>query len=464
MLVLLAGADAVWPCSCDVAKPACAYVGADAIFLGRVSFSNDDGSGTFAQATLVRFEVEEVFKGIPPGTKRVWVDPGSFTSCYEEYEVGKKYLIFARRLPKYPADSAAMTVSRNRGKAKPLPPDIDPAHPPVVYWAPECSGSRPAETFPNIQLDYTMLRAYRGGQSPARIFGRVFLAPYRGWPVLNGPQLSQARVTLTGNGRKLETTTRADGTFAFPEAPTGYYSMTAQLPPFVPAPSRGQLFVPEVGCGSEDFALQTTSTLQGLVLDNHGRPAAHFPVGVEVPGVSQRAPSASIDVETDTAGRFVIGGIPDVDFRLWYGSAHPSSSDHDLYSLHYYPNSTSQAQAEKLRLQVGEHRTGVVVLLPLPLRTGHFAVRVMGKDQQGVDKARVGAWIDGRITEFAETKSDGTARVECLEGLTYSVEAFTYAECSPHGPVDMIKSTRVSVRCGGAAGPFTLPLVRKGWN
>jgi hypothetical protein len=46
-------------CDCRGPKPACAYVGADAIFLGRVSFTNHNRSGGFNQATLVRFDIEE---------------------------------------------------------------------------------------------------------------------------------------------------------------------------------------------------------------------------------------------------------------------------------------------------------------------------------------------------------------------------------------------------------------------
>jgi hypothetical protein len=113
---------AAWPCDCRTAKPACAYLEADAIFLGRVSFTNDDGSGTFAQATVVRFDVQEAFKGIAPGTKQVWVDPGSFTSCYEEYHLGERYLIFARRKGQIPTESAAMSVATGtKNRTKPFP-------------------------------------------------------------------------------------------------------------------------------------------------------------------------------------------------------------------------------------------------------------------------------------------------------------------------------------------------------
>jgi hypothetical protein len=80
-------------CNCGPPKPACAYLAADAIFLGLVSFTNHDGSGRFAQATLVRFDVEERFKGVAPEVHRIWVDPGSLSTCYENYHLGARYLI-----------------------------------------------------------------------------------------------------------------------------------------------------------------------------------------------------------------------------------------------------------------------------------------------------------------------------------------------------------------------------------
>src|ERR1039457_1248248 len=88
-------------CEC-VTHPACAYLGrADIVFMGKVAYSNDNGSGTFVQATLIRFEVEEAFKGLSPDVREVWVDPGSFTSCYAEYPVGKHYLVVASSRRKF---------------------------------------------------------------------------------------------------------------------------------------------------------------------------------------------------------------------------------------------------------------------------------------------------------------------------------------------------------------------------
>ncbi len=337
--------------------PACAYVAADAIFVGRVSFTNDDRSGTFLQATLVRFDVEEIFKGISAGTKHVWVDPGSFTSCYEKYHLGERYLIVAQRRSHLPSNFAAMTLAPGKANDKAFPPGIDPARPPIIYWAPECSGSRSADRSPHIDMDYAMLRAYRAGQPLPRAFGRVYLDPFRGWPELNGPALPGARVTLTGNGRMLRTTTRADGTFALRDAPAGVYNVVAELPPFVPAQRRAVLIIPETGCGSVDFALRTTTELHGVVLDHDGRPAARIPVEVDVVSAGHEKFPAALSAETDAEGKFAVVGIPDAEVRLSYGSRHPSTTSVP-FPLVYYSDSPFRSGARTLRFRDGEKRSG----------------------------------------------------------------------------------------------------------
>ena len=80
------------------------------MFVGKVDFTDDDGSGTFLQKTSVRFEVEESFKGLASDMRYVWIDPGSFTSCYAEYHIGKRYLVFAYGGGVMPPDTATMSI------------------------------------------------------------------------------------------------------------------------------------------------------------------------------------------------------------------------------------------------------------------------------------------------------------------------------------------------------------------
>lgn len=113
------------------------------MFLGKVVFSDDDGSGTFVQRTFVHFDVQEVFKGLGAGVHDVWVDPGSFASCYAEYRRDERYLVFAYAGTRLPVGAPAMTTAPPGTKRKPLPVGVDAANPPVVYVAPECSGTLP---------------------------------------------------------------------------------------------------------------------------------------------------------------------------------------------------------------------------------------------------------------------------------------------------------------------------------
>src|SRR5262249_31338044 len=150
------------------------------------------------------------------------------------------------------------------------------------------------------------------------------LSPFEGWPVLNGPPLQGARVTLTNDQTTLTAATGPDGSFTLAEAPPGTYSLRAEMPPLVPVLPRTTLRVPEAGCGSQDFALRTESELRGVVVDHNGRPVRGVPVDVEVIGTSAEYP-VSIGGRSDTAGRFAIVGVPGGGVRLSYGSEYPSS-------------------------------------------------------------------------------------------------------------------------------------------
>ena len=144
-------------CDCNPPADASRYIDQASIaFTGKVVFTNDDGSGKFTQKTLVRFEVEEAFKGLGPETHEVWIDPGSLTSCYAEYHVGERYLVFAY-------GGTLLRRDKSSPKDKPLPRGLDPKNPPKVYSAPECSGTGLLSSNPNdpIYRALEYLRKYK---------------------------------------------------------------------------------------------------------------------------------------------------------------------------------------------------------------------------------------------------------------------------------------------------------------
>jgi hypothetical protein len=162
LLFLSAGVVRAFGCSCGPPGPASEYVErASVVLMGKVVFDDDNGSGKFTQKTLVRFQVEESYKGLGPEVHDVWVDPGSFTSCYALYRVGDRYLVFGYDVGTSPPDTMSISVAHDTGqsKGKPVPPGFDPKNPPKVYWAPECAGTRTITAQTDNEVNY--LRKYK---------------------------------------------------------------------------------------------------------------------------------------------------------------------------------------------------------------------------------------------------------------------------------------------------------------
>jgi hypothetical protein len=151
-------------CECGDPGHASKYVErAAVVFVGKVVFTDDDGTGQFFQHTLVHFEVEESFKGLQPGVNDVWIDPGSYTTCYAEHKVGERHLLFADGGGQLPKDAAAMSTANKQCRTKPLPAAIDPQSVPKFYVAAECSGTRPIVKKAESQMarEINWLRNYR---------------------------------------------------------------------------------------------------------------------------------------------------------------------------------------------------------------------------------------------------------------------------------------------------------------
>jgi hypothetical protein len=462
MLIVLATSMApLWSCSCSIA-PACAYPRADIIFLGRVAFTNHDDSLGIVQATLVRFQVEEVFKGLAPAVNYVWVDPGSFTSCYDVYKLGQLYVVFATKRF-IPPDTPAMTlVSGRYTKSKPLPPGFNPAEPPAVYYAPECT-SYMLSGNPRFEQDLRILRAYRAGVAFPRIFGTVHLHPFRGWPNIDGPRLEGAEVTISNSPLTFKATTDDTGAFSVPTAPPGHYEVRAQLAPYrmlsdspplwssVPLES---LVVPEDGCGYTDVPLTTTSTLQGVVLDGHGKPAPKIPVQVQMTNASSDA--NGLYGVTDENGQFTISGIPDAEVYLSAGTDLPDKNMR--YVKVYYPTARSVENATALRLSPGEVRRDLTLHLEPPLEPTSVHIRVVDKEGRPLPRASISLYGGGPFgSDMSSADRKGAATFACLRGWKYRLEAAA-ERAQRGGEREVVTNLPLSFVCGAIPNPVVLVL------
>lgn len=258
---------ACFACECSAPAPACSYISAASIvFVGTPVFSNDNGSGTFIQQTLYKFAVDEIFKGLPEGTKEVWVDPGSYTSCYAVYKIGTKLLVFASKGKFAPVDTAAMTIAKHSGKKKPLPPGFDPKMP--VYFAPECSGTRDAV---RAAEDIAWLRLWKKGDTRTRIQGIVLDNLYSRLPGVS--------VTARRGPKSRTVTTNANGEFSFEPVEPGRYDVSAMLAPY--DLSWGpQVEVPEHACSHLRMFIPGTGVLSGNVVGRNGKPVSGLQVDI----------------------------------------------------------------------------------------------------------------------------------------------------------------------------------------
>jgi hypothetical protein len=164
----LIGPSPSFGCWCG-ARSAFDYVeAASIVFVGKALFSDDDGSRKFTQKTLVRFEVDEAYKGLGESVHEVWLDPGSFTSCYQTFHVGDRYLVFADDRGDSSPDTLSITVVPDNGKSKhkPVPPGFDLKNPPKVYWAPECVGTRRIVPGTEEEIDYLRKYKKRAAEKP----------------------------------------------------------------------------------------------------------------------------------------------------------------------------------------------------------------------------------------------------------------------------------------------------------
>lgn len=207
-----------------------------------------------------------------------------------------------------------------------------------------------------------------------------------------------------------------------------------------------------------DIQLATTSTLQGVVLDRQGRPAPRIPVWVRPKrgDLGNDIDRYALRAATDGNGQFAITGLPDVDVYLSAGSDYPTTEM--PYRRVYYPMGPSVGTAAVFRLKPGEHRLPTVLVLDPALAKASVAVRVVHQKGAPGVKAVVMAFADdGAAAEFAKTDAHGAARIPCLRGLKYELEARTWYQRMPWRG-NILKSPRSPVTCGDPRAEFHLIL------
>lgn len=450
LLAVLALSFSGFACECGSPGPACSYASsAPVIFVGAPTFTDDDGSGTFAQRTLYKFRVEEIFKGLPEGTKEIWVDPGSYTSCYAEYRLGEKLLVFASVLGLLPVDTAAMSVARPTGRPKPLPPGFDPMT--QVYYAPECTGTREADSAAN---DIEWLRAWKAGGTQTSIQGSVH--DWLDWP------LAGAKVVVKSDRESRFATTDSTGAFLFEPIAPGKYDVDATLAGFR-LRWKPQVDVHGRACGYLNISLEASGGLSGTLMDQNGRPLAGVTLGIaRMKGTEETFPSVHRD-ESGSDGSFLYRGLPPGDYLIGVNLDEAPSMD-TPYPKTYAPGVPNLAQARVFHL--GPHQTisGIRMQIPARLRERTVNIRVVWPDGKSAGQG-VSVEADDEkssLIDFESTTEDGVAKVKCFATEPCVVEAKTWLKKpgDSAGP-QVAASPKQRIEAGRDAISITLSLTER---
>jgi SdrD B-like domain/Carboxypeptidase regulatory-like domain/Tissue inhibitor of metalloproteinase len=325
-------------CQCSRTAPPCEeFPQASAVFIGRVIDSAEqktetdtDGKKRTYDVGIIRFEVEEVFKGIE--SRIIEIHSGTTgADCGYWFTRGERYLVYA--YGDQPGRLGTNVCTRTR----------------LVEKATE-----------DLQYLRNLPRKGIGG----RIYGTVG-TPTENWDEnfeqrLSG--ISGVKVTLhSPDGSKSVIKTNQAGSFEFNSLKPGLYVVETSAPDgyVVDYPERNQFEVQDSGCGKSDFKLLPTGGISGRILDSEGNPIAKGTISL-LSADTQGVELAKFQVDeswADEHGVFEIANLPPGRYLLGFNLT-DSADGLALYPPTFYPNALDPAKATVIEVKLGEELSG----------------------------------------------------------------------------------------------------------
>jgi hypothetical protein len=413
--------DTASACSClSSGVPCGALSEGSPVFIGSVQARSDASE---SRGHDFRLAVVETFSG---GTAReVTVRTAADTAaCGYPFEVGKTYLVYARR----EADGR--------------------------YTVSLCSRTRPLD---DADDDIALLRQIPTGRVVSRVFGAVLREK-----MAVGSRLSQAQpseplggVPIVARRGHFErwTATDAAGRFVFEGLPPGRYSIEPRWTPGLK--SMFEVEPTDVGpCGAGEvfFWAVSEAPLGGTVRTPDGKPVGRNVV-VTVIRVDPSAPRGS-DREarsarefTDASGNWAFDGLTAGLYLVGVNLLDPPTP-HSPYARTYHASGADESKATPVQVVEGRQaRVDLRVGPPIRPRTLSGAVL----DETGAPVARafikaVDLETQGAAapTVSATTDAEGRFTIAALDGRRYALRAISYkprTEDERHGEIVVTQQT-----------------------
>lgn len=298
----------------------------------------------------------------------------------------------------------------------------------------------------------------------SRIRGRVVAAD-------TGQAIRRAVVRISAPELRETRTTSSDpeGRYEFRELPAGRYSVTASKGAFVTL-NYGQTRPFEQGRPLQlldnqtvekiDFALPRGSIITGRVVDEYGDPVADVQVAPMrmqfTPQGRRPMPAAGRLVSTNDVGEFRIFGLPPGEYfvsatqRSFFGDGPLGATDDRAgYAATYYPGTPNIAEAQTVKVGIGDAISDITVMLA-PTRTARISGVALdgdGKPLSGgmvmvIQRTGAGMFMGG---SGGQIRPDGTFAIGGLAPGEYLLRTMGFG-----GPDPMAGAASAKVTVSGA--------------
>ena len=390
-------------CNCIQSGPACqTFWKTDAVFDATVDSITPtsrteilgERSVTIA-GFLVQLSVRQSWKGAAPGPLTVTTNAGD-ASCGFHFEVGRRYLVFARQNP----DGGPLDVSL-------------------------CSLTR---AFDGTDDTARFLASLSEPPQGGRVFGAV-TATYRRFSGNGDERMPiDALVRLSGGGKEL-TARSSEGHYEFGDLADGPYRLDLQVPAGydVWLPSRTITIVNARACVEENFSLAPGGSISGRLVDRDGRPLPRIRVqATDAHAQPDEDGFSTVNAESDHDGYFTIKPLPPGTYVVGI-NLDDLPSTYDPYERTLYPANDA---AHEFALELGQGADLGVWQVPPPPRVVTVQALVTWPDGSPAEGLYVVAWdVTGNPVDVArgaggaQSGADGRAALELRVGRTYTFTA-----------------------------------------
>lgn len=390
-------------CQCDATPPCLTFWLADLVFTGVVTDvkwvhqGTPERSRSRAMTTVV---VERMFRG--GDESKQFVLSSVFSSCDFPFQVGKRYIVYAKHQP-----DGTVTAT-------------------------QCTGTKLLEEA-GADLDFAEHLPPAG--SGGRVYGtvrRYFEDLLDRTKSRDEPAARASIVVVSENGQRSETTTAADGSYAINGLAPGKYTLSAEFAPDLESHYTREFTLADRGCAQVGMGLTSNGRIAGRVVDAAGRPVARAPVRAYPKAYTNRSdfPNASLagGAHTDAAGRYQIGPLPPGEYVLGVNTDWGPQL-HVPFAATWYPGVPARSNALTITVGEGTEQKNVDLVLSAKLRQTSVSGTIVIGEGTPVPGASVILVAAGTAlgTSSGTTQSDGTFTLAAVAGVQYELRASLYA-------------------------------------